>query len=436
MNKHVKNRGVFFVVAIFAMSLIFPSVTFAGKTSDPFGDVVTFVPEFYRQGEDLGSVSFKGIFDLSDDTTVGNAWFDWGETSSLGKRTSSILVGNSEVFLAHYISSLDIDDFYYYRAVAQESDGEYVYGDIVRFRIIDGYAESLDSYISDVGTIVDTTTASYPAPVALTMVPQIINDTTVIIRGEAKSSTSINTSGYFRWGTTPNLTSQTPIRGLGIGTFGLGFTETLTGLVPGTVYYYRAEVIGPGGRSVGSVLAFTTNGGLVTGFNQPDSNQATPAKSTQPTQQTKTYTPPIKTAPQTTKTKTIFDTLENKNNIPSLEDEKESKIDANKEDTRGFWSKLFGLEDKNNKTTTTTTKGNLSDISDAKANGQGALIVSNGGFFPDTIFGWIILIILIVLLVVAFVYVQTLHEQLKALREERERNKNGNGFGVVNDNNS
>lgn len=420
MNKYIQNSGIFFVLAIFALSLFFPVLVFASHDNDPNGDVTTFVPEFYRQGKDLGNVSFKGIFDLSGETQIGNAWFEWGETSSLGKRTSSILISDDEVFLSHYLSGIDINKFYYYRAVAQESDGEYVYGETIRFRIVDGYAESLGSFVSSVGTIIDTT-SSYPAPTAVTLIPQITSDNTAIIRGQAETNTSQNISAYFRWGTTPDILQQTQIKGLGAGFLGLTFEERLSGLKPGTVYYYRAEVIGPGGRSVGSILAFTTDGGLVTGFNQPLNVPTTPLKTnqTQTTGSTNTYTPPKATQPVNTTPAqdTNQDTSQNK-------DERGTTTTAT-DDTRGFWARLFGWGDDDVATTTTT--GTLSDTRGAQANGQGALILSNGGFFPSTIFGWVMLTILIVLLVAIFVYVQTLHEQLKTLREERERNRNGNG---------
>jgi len=417
MNTIFQKSGIIFLVAFFMPFLAYPSVSFSA--SNQYGKVTTFVPSFSRQGEDLGSVSFKGIFNLSDDTTIGNAWFEWGDTSSLGKRTSSILIGKSEAFLAEYLSGLDINDFYYYRAVAQESDGEYVYGDTIRFRIIDGYAESLGSYVSDVGTIVNTTT-SYPAPVAITLIPQVVNDTTVIIKGEAKTNTSINTYGSFRWGTTIEIPNQTISRNLGTGYFGLTFSETLSGLSKGQIYYYRAEVVGPGGRSVGSVLAFTTDGGLVTGFNQPVSvvtptTQVTPTTPvTTPASSNKTSYKPKIIAPsknsETTTTNT--DIVATSSTVTKDTTQKSST-------GRGFWATLFGIGDDE------TSKNGANE----QINEQKALVVSGGGFFPKSIFGWIILTILIILLVAIFVYVQILHEQVKTLREERERGRNGNGNG-------
>jgi len=85
----------------------------------------------------------------------------------------------------------------------------------------------------------------------------------------------------------------------------------------------------------------------------------------------------------------------------------------------GFWATLFGIGDDE------TSKNGANE----QINGQKALVVSGGGFFPKSIFGWIILTILIILLVAIFVYVQILHEQVKTLREERERGRNGNGNG-------
>ncbi|MAZ40525.1 hypothetical protein CL654_00185 [bacterium] len=421
------------LVGLFVLALLLPGVALADHDDDPFGDVVTFTPSFYRSGEDKGSAELKMIADLSDETNIGNAWFEWGETSSLGKRTSSILIGDDEIFLSHFLSNLDIEDFYYYRAVAQESDGEYVYGDTIRFRIIDGFSESLGSFISNVGTIIDTT-SSYPAPTAVTLVPQIVNDNTVIIRGQAETNTSANISAYFRWGTTPDILQQTQVKGLGAGFLGLSFQETLTGLTPGTIYYYRAEVLGPGGRAVGSVLAFTSDGGLVTGFNQPLSVPTVALNTnTSNTNQSSQGTNNTGSAPsQTSGSRTASNNQGSGSDTGgNTNDTSQSSNDTTaQEDTRGFWARLFGFGD-NGDENATTTAGTLADVDDARANGQGALILSNGGFFPSTVFGWIILTILIVLLVAIFVYVQTLHEQLKGLREERERNRNGNGLNAI-----
>ncbi len=62
------------------------------------------------------------------------AWFDWGTSGSLGSRTNSQSVSNSNnAYYSDSLSGLTQGGVYYYRAVVQSSNGT-AYGEIVRFQ--------------------------------------------------------------------------------------------------------------------------------------------------------------------------------------------------------------------------------------------------------------------------------------------------------------
>lgn len=75
------------------------------------------------------------------------------------------------------------------------------------------------------------------------------------------------TDAWFEWGTSSALatfnTSSTQT--LGNGTSPLSVTEALSGLSPGTTYYYRAAASSPAGRASGAIASFTTASSSVFG---------------------------------------------------------------------------------------------------------------------------------------------------------------------------
>lgn len=104
------------------------------------------------------------------------------------------------------------------------------------------------------------------------------SDLTVVFTSTAITNAAINISGttatllgtvnprgaptesWFEWGTDPNLASSTvtPTRAAGNGTADVAASETLTGLTPGTTYYFRMVSNGVGGSSRGLIVSFAT----------------------------------------------------------------------------------------------------------------------------------------------------------------------------------
>ena len=341
----------FIFLGLLVVSLFQP----ASALGATFFKAVTFTPEFYAYYNDkaLGTARFKGVVKLSEDEKIGNAWFEWGDSSNMNGITSSRVIRRGENLIDVSVRDLESDKYYYYRMAAQDSNGTVMYGDIIRFRISDGTVTNLGQGGLGIFGGASNSGNFYQAPTVTTLSVQVINGTSVILKGMTETNASITTSGYFRWGTTPSTENQTAVKNLGTSPT-LTFQEVLTGLTPGATYYYKAEAVNPGGRVSGATLSFRTTGGVVvpvvgssrpTGAVSNNSAPSTPVKEEEPKEEEQTAS------------------------------------------------------------------------------------VFSSRFFPGTIFGWIIITILLTLFAAVIVYLKTLQEQLKDIKEEREeRRKNGNNL--------
>jgi hypothetical protein len=72
------------------------------------------------------------------------------------------------------------------------------------------------------------------------------------------NSTNIPANAWFEWGTTLNLGNVTPTTPIGA-TPAFRHASIITGLLPGTVYYYRAVAENYSVRNVGTILNFVTS---------------------------------------------------------------------------------------------------------------------------------------------------------------------------------
>jgi hypothetical protein len=175
----------------------------------------------------------------------GNAWFEYGTDTNFGNSTSL----NAYIFNAPYsgnfstnISGLTANTTYYFRAVAQNSQGR-VFGNVMPFTTnfsTLGYNNSLaQAAITTSGTVLADNTAQMNA---------------LILTGNSNA-----TNTWFEWGNTPSLGYLTTVVPIG-GAPAIRHTNTLTGLASGTAYYFRAVAQNVYGISYGSVLSFVTSG--------------------------------------------------------------------------------------------------------------------------------------------------------------------------------
>lgn len=179
------------------------------------------------------------------------AWFEYGATPSFGYSTPRGNYNVGYVNLSTNIEGLNPGTVYYFRAVAQNPQGAFVYGNTNSFRTnFSSYANAGDNYnIYNSNTPVSLTAITRPA-------------TTVGTRSVDLNAHIINTPGipastWFEWGTDYALVNQTPI--IAVSALpAVNHLSTITKLAPGTTYYFRAVVINNFTRSNGTILSFTT----------------------------------------------------------------------------------------------------------------------------------------------------------------------------------
>jgi len=101
-----------------------------------------------------------------------------------------------------------------------------------------------------------TTVKLLPDP--LTKPATSVDTSTATINGSINANDT-TTAGYFEWGTSPTLASNTSISlGSITGNSITAKASSLTGLTPETTYYFRIVAVGSGVRYEGAILNFTT----------------------------------------------------------------------------------------------------------------------------------------------------------------------------------
>jgi len=171
-------------------------------------------------------------------------WFDWGTSSgSLTNSTSSGSQGSSAGNFSDTISNLSANTTYYFRAVGRASGGQTYYGSTLNFQTTN-------------------TNASGLAPVAVTKLASSITETSAVMNGMAYTK-GVTTNGYFKYGTTSALNQTTSAKSLGSAST-VDFSETLTSLEKGAIYYFQAVAQNTHGTSLGEVKILRVAGGGVT----------------------------------------------------------------------------------------------------------------------------------------------------------------------------
>lgn len=164
------------------------------------------------------------------------AWFEYGTTQSYGNSTNSVSYGNTSSSFSAGVYNLAQNTTYYYRAVAQNSQGT-VYGSMLSFTTT-GQTSYGQSYVS-------TNNATS------------IGQNSATLNGYI-SSNGTNTSGWFEWGTSYSLGNSTSY--ISYGTGSTSYNSAIYNLSPNTTYYYRAAAQSSYGTVYGSTLSFTTTG--------------------------------------------------------------------------------------------------------------------------------------------------------------------------------
>ncbi|MCC7436847.1 hypothetical protein IT402_03185 [Candidatus Nomurabacteria bacterium] len=94
-------------------------------------------------------------------------------------------------------------------------------------------------------------------PQAVTTVATILGTTSTRLNGIAIPNTSYSTTAWFQWGTNSNLSFRTNAQSVN-NTNSTYISDTISGLVPNTVYYYRTVVQNQNGTAYGDIVRFQT----------------------------------------------------------------------------------------------------------------------------------------------------------------------------------
>ncbi len=159
---------------------------------------------------------------------------------------SSLGAGSSPQTCAQAITGLTPATTYYYCAIASSSEG------------------------TAFGAVLSFTTAA--VPVVTTTAATSVTSGSATLNGTGNPNLA-STTGWFRYSTVnPGVGNDTfgtraPVSGgstLGAGSTSVGYAQALSGLTPGTTYYYCAIAQNAYGTAFGAILSFTTPAALST----------------------------------------------------------------------------------------------------------------------------------------------------------------------------
>ena len=166
-----------------------------------------------------------------------DAWFEWGTDATLAgySTTQARAIGSGSVSLAidQVLTGLTTGTIYYYRVAASNGSG------------------------TSRGDILSCLPGG--APTATTLIATSVGETGATLNGIVNPN-GMATSAWFEWGTSPSLATfnTSSAQALAAGTSPQPVMESLSGLNPGTTYYYRVAASSSAGRTSGSIASFTT----------------------------------------------------------------------------------------------------------------------------------------------------------------------------------
>jgi len=189
-----------------------------------------------RNVEDT-SAEVRGEVDMQGED--GEYWFQWGTTpSNLHNQTNHRFIdSNSDERVESTLFGLSNNTQYYYRVVAESDEGIDI-GNVLVFRT---------------GGISGNT-----KPEAVTNVATGVGQHSARLNGLGVNLNNRSTDGWFEWGRTRSLgntTSRIDLGSVNTNTF----WQTLSGLSANTTYYFRAVVENNNGTDRGNILNFRTN---------------------------------------------------------------------------------------------------------------------------------------------------------------------------------
>lgn len=206
---------------------------------------------------------------FSNDTT---RWFEWGTSQdNLPYQTNTTRSGNNTEYFQQDIYNLAPNTMYYFRVAAQNSKG-LARGNVLGFKtggsacladtsvdLSSGNTTSSGYVYTNTNTNNNPNTNTHISQSVITKPAINIINTSAILSAVALPLGSTETYGWFEWGNTPNLGYTSIRRYLGVGNT-LSWNEVLSGLTPGTTYFFKPIIENQNGRAEGTLFSFHTTG--------------------------------------------------------------------------------------------------------------------------------------------------------------------------------
>ncbi len=219
-------------------TLYFYSVVASNANGISVGSIFSFTTPFAPVASTLlptalasTSVTLNGeVYPRNAPTTVS---FAWGTTTNLGN-TNLVVALPAEYggySISNVLSGLQPGIIYFYSIVASNTNGTAV--------------GSIFNFTTTVGPVADTLHATALTP------------SSAALNGEVFPRNAA-TAVSFAWGTTTNLGNTNLATTLPAEYSGYYISNVLTGLEPGTVYFYSVVATNTNGTAVGSIFNFTT----------------------------------------------------------------------------------------------------------------------------------------------------------------------------------
>lgn len=189
----------------------------------------------------LGTTSATLNGSVNPNNAATSVHFQYGRTTSYGSITSTQNIGNGGTALpiSASVTGLRSGRTYHFRAVASNANGT--------------------TYGAD---------KSFIAPTSGTPANASTNPATSITMDSAVLNATVNPNGnattvYFQYGVTPTSIAESPwtstaSQSIGSGTSNVAINAPISGLSPGTTYYFTITSTNALGTSVGSTVTFTT----------------------------------------------------------------------------------------------------------------------------------------------------------------------------------
>ncbi len=169
-------------------------------------------------------------------------WYEYGESASLGKQTSSQAIGSgwSAIPSPGYITGLRANTSYYFRLSAKNSYGT-----------VNGATQTFSTN--------NNPPAQGTPPSASTNAAGDVARNSATLHGRVDPHAS-QTTFWFEYGVTTDFGRVSAFQSAGTGSGAVAVSAAVSGLNPQTKYYFRVNAQNQYGTVNGSTQSFTTNG--------------------------------------------------------------------------------------------------------------------------------------------------------------------------------